>query len=184
MKKLTTKQTAEELNISTRRVRALIDSGDLVAEKVGRDWIIEEQDLERVRNRKGGKPAMKGRMTWVTDIIEYAPGSEMAVYRKPGETQYEIYDPKDSEYQRLLEQDGITEDDVILCEYAIRLGNAGMSALDPFETLEKALEWIEGNQDGFYFIKQTHPELKRRFPNIPVRMHPAEVEKAFGISEN
>ena len=53
---LTTKQVAEKLGISTRRVQALIVSGRLPAEKFGRDYMIREKDLKLVENRKVGRP--------------------------------------------------------------------------------------------------------------------------------
>lgn len=56
---LTTKQTAVILNISPRRVRALIHAGRLPAEKHGRDWAIKPEDLELVKVRKPGRPRLK-----------------------------------------------------------------------------------------------------------------------------
>jgi excisionase family DNA binding protein len=57
MRMLTTKQAGEILGITARRVVALIYNGRLPAQKVGRDWIIEEKDLEKIRNRRPGRPA-------------------------------------------------------------------------------------------------------------------------------
>lgn len=54
---LTVTQTAERLNVSTRRVRALIAAGRLPAEKIGRDWLIKESSLSLVADRKTGPPA-------------------------------------------------------------------------------------------------------------------------------
>ncbi len=59
MEFITTSQAAEKLGISQRRVQALITSGRLPAQKIGRDWLIRESDLEVVRERKTGYP--KGR---------------------------------------------------------------------------------------------------------------------------
>ena len=55
----TTAEAATELIVSPRRVQAMIASGKLKAEKRGRDWIIQEADLEQARERKVGYP--KGR---------------------------------------------------------------------------------------------------------------------------
>lgn len=52
-----TKEASEKLGISQQRVQALIKSGKLPAEKVGRDWLINEADLEKVSERKAGRPA-------------------------------------------------------------------------------------------------------------------------------
>ena len=51
-----TKEASERLSVSQQRVQALIKSGQLPAVKVGRDWLIEEVDLEKVSERKAGRP--------------------------------------------------------------------------------------------------------------------------------
>lgn len=58
MDKLTTKQAAEELGLSTARVLILIAQKRLKAEKYGRDWIIERTDLEEFKKipRSPGNP--------------------------------------------------------------------------------------------------------------------------------
>ena len=54
MKLLTTKETAEKLGVSVRRVQAMITDGSLSATKLGRDYVIKESDLESVKDRKPG----------------------------------------------------------------------------------------------------------------------------------
>lgn len=56
---LTTRQAAEELGITRRRVQALIDQERLPAQRVGRDWLVNRQDLELVRER----PVIRKRLT-------------------------------------------------------------------------------------------------------------------------
>jgi excisionase family DNA binding protein len=56
MKMLTTKEVAERLGVSVRRVHALIQDGRLPAQKYGRDYLIEEKDLKLVAERKAGRP--------------------------------------------------------------------------------------------------------------------------------
>lgn len=53
---LTTAQAAARLGVTPWRVYALIRSGRLPASKWGRDWMIAEKDLERVKVRKPGRP--------------------------------------------------------------------------------------------------------------------------------
>lgn len=53
---LTVEQAAGELGVTSRRVRALIKDERLPAQKVGRDWLIRRQDLDKVRDRKPGRP--------------------------------------------------------------------------------------------------------------------------------
>ena len=55
-KTFTTATAATELGVSVRRVQAMIKAGRLVAQKHGRDWIIEAAALDAVRERKPGKP--------------------------------------------------------------------------------------------------------------------------------
>lgn len=57
MKKLTAKQAAEKLGVNDSRVRQLIQSKKLPAEKYGNLWLINEADLELVKDRKPtGRP--------------------------------------------------------------------------------------------------------------------------------
>ena len=53
---LTTKDAAARLGVSQRRVIALIQDGRLPAQKVGRDYLIQERDLKLVSDRKPGRP--------------------------------------------------------------------------------------------------------------------------------
>lgn len=56
MEFLTTKQAAEKLGITPRRVQALIEAERLPATKFGRDYQIREKDLKLVEERKVGRP--------------------------------------------------------------------------------------------------------------------------------
>lgn len=58
MKLLTSKEAAERMGISTRRVVALIHSGRLPAQRLGRDWVIKESDLALVQVRNPGRPTV------------------------------------------------------------------------------------------------------------------------------
>lgn len=53
---LSVKQVASRLNVSPRRVRALIGSGRLPATRFAGVWLIEEKSLALVQNRKPGRP--------------------------------------------------------------------------------------------------------------------------------
>jgi excisionase family DNA binding protein len=46
-----------KLDVSVRRVQAMIQSGRLPAQKIGRDYLIDESDLSVVKDRKSGRPA-------------------------------------------------------------------------------------------------------------------------------
>ena len=55
-KRLTVKQAATKIGVSVPRVHQLIQEGRLPAEKLGRDWIIETSDLEKLKLRPTGRP--------------------------------------------------------------------------------------------------------------------------------
>lgn len=55
-KLLTTREVSERLDISMRRVRALIEAGQLPSTQYGRDHLIKESDLKLVEDRKPGRP--------------------------------------------------------------------------------------------------------------------------------
>jgi excisionase family DNA binding protein len=56
---LTTKEVAQKLGVTVRRVQAMIQSGRLPAKKFGRDFMISANDLKLVENRKVGRPRGK-----------------------------------------------------------------------------------------------------------------------------
>jgi len=58
---LTTSEVAERLNVSMRRVRALIEAGRLPSKQFGRDHLIKESDLKLVAERKPGRPVKQGK---------------------------------------------------------------------------------------------------------------------------
>jgi excisionase family DNA binding protein len=59
MEVLSTKQAAERLGITVRRVQALVNAGRLPARKIGRDFLIKVGDLRLVKNRKVGRPTKR-----------------------------------------------------------------------------------------------------------------------------
>ena len=59
MNLITTGEAAERLGITIRRIQALITDGRLPAQKVGRDYLIKEDDLKLVADRKPGRPSNK-----------------------------------------------------------------------------------------------------------------------------
>lgn len=53
---ITTKEASKRLNISVRRVQALIAAGRLPAQKIGNSFAIREADLVLLNGRKNGRP--------------------------------------------------------------------------------------------------------------------------------
>ncbi len=52
-----TKEAAEKLGVSLRRVQQLIELGTLPAQRIGRDYLIQEKDLSTVMiYGKPGRP--------------------------------------------------------------------------------------------------------------------------------
>jgi excisionase family DNA binding protein len=64
-KLLSVQDVARELDLSERRVRALIEEQQLPAERVGRSWLLSPGDVERFQRRKGrrGRP-LSSRNAW------------------------------------------------------------------------------------------------------------------------
>jgi excisionase family DNA binding protein len=58
---LTTKQTAERLQVVPSRIRRMILDGVIKAEKIGRDNFISETEVKRLEklDRKPGRPPKK-----------------------------------------------------------------------------------------------------------------------------
>lgn len=56
MKLLTTAEAAERLGVHRSRVNVLIESGRLPAERYGRAFLIKEEDLKLVEDRRVGRP--------------------------------------------------------------------------------------------------------------------------------
>lgn len=68
MDRLSTKQASEILGVSRRRVIALIEQGKLKADKFASVYTIARKDLEKVRNRKNGRPLTKENGNLKSDI--------------------------------------------------------------------------------------------------------------------
>jgi excisionase family DNA binding protein len=56
MEFLTTQQAADKLGVHRSRIHALIQAGRLPAEKFGNVYMIKEDDLKLVAERKIGRP--------------------------------------------------------------------------------------------------------------------------------
>jgi excisionase family DNA binding protein len=56
MKILTTNEVAERLGVTVQRVHQFIKDERLPAQKMGRDYLIDEDDLKRVADRHTGRP--------------------------------------------------------------------------------------------------------------------------------
>jgi excisionase family DNA binding protein len=57
MNLLTTPEAAERLGVTVTRVQQLIAAGRLPAQKRGRDYFINEDDLKLIEHRKPGRPS-------------------------------------------------------------------------------------------------------------------------------
>ena len=56
---ITSAQAAEKLGISVRRVQELIKNGRLPSQQFGRTYVVNEDDLKLVEDRKPGRPPKK-----------------------------------------------------------------------------------------------------------------------------
>jgi excisionase family DNA binding protein len=55
---ISTSEAAERLGVHITRVQVLIREGRLPAQKIGRTYVINEEDLKLVEDRKVGRPPM------------------------------------------------------------------------------------------------------------------------------
>ncbi len=53
---LSVMEAAEKLGVSRWRVNQFINEGRLPAKKIGRSYVIKESDLEKLQERKVGRP--------------------------------------------------------------------------------------------------------------------------------
>lgn len=58
---LNTKEAAQALNVSERRIRAMVKAGQIAAVKVSRDWAFSEDEIRRLAQtpRPPGRPKKK-----------------------------------------------------------------------------------------------------------------------------
>ena len=64
-------QAASSLQVSQRRVRQLLESGQLSGQRVGGRWVINCSDVERLRRAGAGRP-WSARSAWA--VLELAAG--------------------------------------------------------------------------------------------------------------
>ncbi len=76
MSMLSVVDAAEELGVSPRRVRQMLADGVLSAERVGRAWVIDAEQLRHVQHRRPevGRP-WSPRSAWA--VLELADGREL-----------------------------------------------------------------------------------------------------------
>jgi len=126
------------------------------------------------------------RRVWIGDVVYVEPGiyipKNWEEYVEKGE-KYDIVYKNDSQRERLLEEYFGGKENALLCDVAIKMGDVGMSMLEPFPSVDEALKWIEENKEEVYFVRSTPVKLRNKFPEIPVQAHPSEYESKFGIRE-
>lgn len=62
---------ADVLDVSPRRVRQLLESGQLAGEQLGRSWVIDRGDVDRLRRSGAGRP-WSASSAWA--VLELAAG--------------------------------------------------------------------------------------------------------------
>jgi excisionase family DNA binding protein len=55
---LTTQQAADRIRVEPDTIRKAIQRGKLQARKIGRDWLVEDTEVDayKARKQKGGRP--------------------------------------------------------------------------------------------------------------------------------
>jgi len=70
---LSVARVADVLDVSPRRVRQLLESGQLAGQQLGRSWVIDRGDVERLRRNGAGRP-WSASSAWA--VLELAAGHE------------------------------------------------------------------------------------------------------------
>ena len=71
MKLLTTSEAARRLGVSVTRVQALISERRLPAQKIGRDFMIQEIDLGLVASRPAGRTPAQVQLTYWSSLNDF-----------------------------------------------------------------------------------------------------------------
>ena len=71
MKLLTTSEAAKRLGVSVTRVQALINERRLPAQKIGRDFMIQEIDLGLVASRPAGRTPAQVQLTYWSSLNDF-----------------------------------------------------------------------------------------------------------------
>lgn len=58
---ITTKDAADKLSLSVRRVQELVKQGRIPAQLIGGVYMIDHRDLAKVKDRKPGRPKSRVR---------------------------------------------------------------------------------------------------------------------------
>ncbi|MCK4761926.1 MAG: hypothetical protein KAW12_06985 [Candidatus Aminicenantes bacterium] len=104
----------------------------------------------------------KKRTQWIIQAVKLGPPWHIVKHEETGKV--DTFIPGDPERKSLIEKKGYAEADLIEC----RAGLVISSGILPFETKNKALQWLRDNADNFYFFSFSSKELKDKFPEIPV----------------
>ena len=70
---LSVARAADVLDVSPRRVRQLLQSGQLAGQQLGRSWAIDRDDVDRLRRNAAGRP-WSASSAW--SVLELAAGRE------------------------------------------------------------------------------------------------------------
>jgi excisionase family DNA binding protein len=72
--KLTTNEIAEKVQLTRQRITQLIHDGIIKAEKMGRDWVIDESQISVIRNL----PDNRGKYTRKKSAFKLGNKGELA----------------------------------------------------------------------------------------------------------
>ena len=101
MPKLSVSEAAERLGVNVQRVHQLIAESSLPAERVGRQWVIEEADLVRLDRRPPGRP-LSAKSAWSLAIVAAVDAGSPAVERASAAAQSSIAAPDRSKARARL----------------------------------------------------------------------------------
>jgi excisionase family DNA binding protein len=174
---------ADELGLSKRRVRALIEAGQLPAERVGRSWLVSKQAVERVRHngRRHGRP-LSAANSWA--LLALLAGEKPAWVRPDVLSRLRRY-ARDPEWLLSVVQHSESRADVLplwlssddrpkLSDYPlVRSGLAAphaLSQLDVLPRVDEPLDAYANREVAREIIKRFTPEENAVDPNVIIRV--------------
>jgi excisionase family DNA binding protein len=78
MSRISVAEAADRLGVNVQRVHQRIADGSLAAERIGRQWTIDDADVARLDHRTPGRPP-SSRSAWAMVLVAAADGSDRAL---------------------------------------------------------------------------------------------------------
>ncbi|WP_332643245.1 helix-turn-helix domain-containing protein [Aeromicrobium sp.] len=130
-------EAAEMLGVHPQRVHQRIREGSLPAEKVGHQWVVEVNDVRRIKHHRGPGRPLSAKSAW--DLLAVAASDQAAAELSPP-----ARSRARSRLRRLLEQASSEDIDDAAAQVVHALRNRGVRAL--FEASSRDLPDVRDDE--------------------------------------